>query len=103
MGRSHFRSRSVVRTLGPVSTPVDEVAAPSSDVVPVLAGLLRDAAAMAARRTASPADVDTGTRLGAGHPRGRLEAFADLTAPEHGPVEDEPRLRPAATLHTPAT
>ncbi len=100
MGRSHFRSRSVVRTLGPVSTPVDEVAAPSPDVLPVLAGLLRDAAAMAARGTASPADIDTGMRLGASHPRGPLEVLANLTARERGPVEDEPRLRPAATLLT---
>ena len=100
MGGSHFRSRPVVRTLGPVSTRVDEVASLSPDVVPVLAGPRRDAAAMAARGTAGPADIDTGMRLGAGHPRGPLEVLANLTAPERGLVEDEPRLRPAATLPT---
>ena len=56
------------------------VAAPTSpDVLLVLSGLLRDAALLLVEGgTASPADVDTAMRLGAGHPAGPFEVIDSL-------------------------
>jgi 3-hydroxyacyl-CoA dehydrogenase len=90
-------------------------------VLAVLSGLPRDAVLLADRRTATPADIDIAMRLGAGHPAGPFEVLAgldadrrrDLGLPARLPeaftsdagrrtgmaaVEDDPRLRPAATL-----
>ena len=53
-------------------------APPSSAALEVLSGLLRDAVLLAGRGTASPADVDTAMRLGAGHPAGPFEVLASL-------------------------
>lgn len=47
---------------------VQGIAPPHPDVLPVLAGMLRDAALLAERGTAGAADIDTSMRLGAGHP-----------------------------------
>lgn len=47
---------------------VQGIAPPHPDVLPVLAGMLRDAALLAERGTAGAADIDTAMRLGAGHP-----------------------------------
>ncbi|WP_198597819.1 3-hydroxyacyl-CoA dehydrogenase family protein [Blastococcus atacamensis] len=77
------------------------VAAPSSpDVLAVLTGLLRDAALLVERGTATPADVDTAMRLGAGHPAGPIEVLSAL------PPEDRDRLdvvRPAEPTGTTVT
>ena len=61
-------------------------APPSPQVLPVLTGLLRDAALLVARGTATRADVDTAVRLGAGHPGGPFEVLAAL------PPEERQRL-----------
>ena len=53
---------------------------PSSPaVLPVLSGLLGDAVLLVERGTATPADIDTAMRLGAGHPAGPFEVLAGLT------------------------
>jgi len=52
--------------------------APSSTALPVLSGLLRDAALLVQRGTATPGDVDTAMRLGAGHPAGPFEVLEAL-------------------------
>ncbi|WP_369253092.1 3-hydroxyacyl-CoA dehydrogenase NAD-binding domain-containing protein [Geodermatophilus amargosae] len=54
-------------------------APPSPAALDVLSGLLRDAVLLAGRGTATPADVDTAMRLGAGHPTGPFEVLAGLT------------------------
>ena len=61
-------------------------APPSKEALDVLAGLLRDAVLLVARGTATPGDVDTAMRLGAGHPAGPLETLSRLTP------EDRDRL-----------
>ena len=61
-------------------------APPSPQVLPVLTGLLRDAALLVGRGTATRADVDTAMRLGAGHPGGPFEVLAAL------PPEERQRL-----------
>ena len=57
-------------------------APPSPQVLPVLTGLLRDAALLVGRGTATRADVDTAMRLGAGHPGGPFEVLAALQPEE---------------------
>ena len=57
-----------------------ELAAPRPDALPVLSGLLRDAVLLVQRGTATPADIDTAMRLGAGHPAGPFEVLAVLAA-----------------------
>jgi len=61
-----------------VPDSVHELSDLPTDVLPVLAGLLHDAVLLVERGTASPADVDTAMRLGAGHPAGPLEVLAGL-------------------------
>ncbi|WP_143087098.1 3-hydroxyacyl-CoA dehydrogenase family protein [Geodermatophilus ruber] len=65
---------------------------PRSDVPPVLAGLLRDAVLLVERGTATPTDIDTAMRLGAGHPAGPFEVLASL------PPDVRRELGPPTTL-----
>ena len=96
MTRNHFRSSPGARRLAdgkgagrldvarrstevPLTTsPAGVAAPPSSAALRVLSGLLRDAALLAARSTATPTDIDTAMRLGAGHPAGPFEVLAGL-------------------------
>ena len=66
----------------PETRAVVAVAPPSPAVLPVLSGLLRDAVLLVERGTATPADVDTAMRLGAGHPAGPFEVLATLPEEE---------------------
>ena len=54
-----------------MTSPAAVAAPPPPEVRPVLSGLLRDALLLAERGTATPSDIDTAMRLGAGHPAGR--------------------------------
>jgi 3-hydroxyacyl-CoA dehydrogenase-like protein len=63
----------------------------------VLSGLLRDAVLLAERGTATPADIDTAMRLGAGHPAGPFEVLAGLT-PEQRRDRGLPADLPAASV-----
>ena len=56
--------------------------APRTDVLPLLSGLLRDALLLAERGTATPGDIDTAMRLGAGHAAGPFEVLAVMTPAE---------------------
>jgi hypothetical protein len=62
----------------------------------VLSGLLRDAVLLAGRGTATPADIDTAMRLGAGHPTGPFEVLAGLTSDQRG-VLGVPAQLPGST------
>ncbi|QNG38764.1 3-hydroxyacyl-CoA dehydrogenase [Geodermatophilaceae bacterium NBWT11] len=62
----------------PREGPVAVSPPPSRQASDVLSGLLRDAALLVDRGTASAADVDTAMRLGAGHPAGPFEVMAAL-------------------------
>lgn len=59
-------------------------APPSPAALDMLSGLLRDAVLLAGRGTATPADIDTAMRLGAGHPTGPFEVLAGLTPDQRG-------------------
>ena len=73
---------------------VESATTPSPDVVPVLAGLLRDAVLLAERGTATPEDIDTAMRLGAGHPAGPFAVLASLSAPARAELGLRPPPRP---------
>ena len=89
-------------------TAPDPATAPAGDVLPVLAGLLQDAVLLAQEGTASPTDIDTAMRLGAGHPTGPLELM-DTVPPSaleglrlspratRSPTAPPPRTEPART------
>lgn len=62
--------------------PATIAAPPSVDVLRMLTGLLRDAVLLVERGTATPGDVDTALRLGAGHPAGPFEVLAGLPPAE---------------------
>lgn len=63
----------------------------------MLSGLLHDAVLLAERGTATPADIDTAMRLGAGHPAGPFEVLAGLT-PEQRRDRGLPADLPAASV-----
>ncbi|MFI8193938.1 3-hydroxyacyl-CoA dehydrogenase NAD-binding domain-containing protein [Streptomyces sp. NPDC085946] len=67
--------------------------APSATALKLVSGLLADATAMARSGLASPADIDTAMRLGAGHPVGPLAFLSGLdpqTRARHGLAEPPP-------------
>ena len=77
------------------------IAPPSAAALEVLAGLLRDAVLLAERGTATPADIDTAMRLGAGHPAGPFAVLTGLdpeqrerlgltVLPSASPADDAP-------------
>ncbi|WP_171057987.1 3-hydroxyacyl-CoA dehydrogenase family protein [Modestobacter altitudinis] len=63
-----------------MTSPAGVVAPPSPPALDALSGLLRDAVLLAKRGTATPADIDTAMRLGAGHPTGPFTLLAGMTA-----------------------
>ncbi|SHN46735.1 3-hydroxyacyl-CoA dehydrogenase [Cryptosporangium aurantiacum] len=70
----------------------------------LLSGMLRDAVTLAERGVATPADIDTAMRLGAGHPQGPFEALAALTADQraaHGLPDSWPPADPPSATGTP--
>lgn len=76
-------------------------APPSPAVLPVLAGLLRDAVLLVERGTATATDVDTAMRLGAGHPAGPFEVLAGLEPDDLSRLGvTAPAERPAAAPAT---
>ena len=58
--------------------------------------LLNDARALAKQGFATPADIDTAMRLGAGHPKGPLEILGEVAPPPvtASPGEAEQPCRP---------
>ena len=87
-----------------MTSPVGVAAPPSPPALDALSGLLRDAVLLAERGTATPADIDTAMRLGAGHPTGPFTLLAGLTAdqqrglgvPGQPPGTSAPEELPAA-------